>query len=51
MLRIPPKEVIIFGMEKEKLELYTDYLICNSGYSVSGAMGSRRLPIWLVEGI
>ncbi len=31
MLRTQPKKVIIFNMEKEKLELVTDYLICNSG--------------------
>ena len=31
MLRTQPKKVIIFNMEKEKLELVTDYLNCNSG--------------------
>ena len=35
MLRIPPKKVIIFNMEKEKLELVTDYLICNSGFETA----------------
>ena len=40
MLRIPPKEVIIFNMEKEKLELYTDYLICNSGLATATGLSA-----------
>ena len=40
MLRIPPEKDIIFNMEKEKLELYTDYLICNSGLATATGLSA-----------
>jgi hypothetical protein len=32
MLRMSPKKLITLAMEKEKLELYTDYLISNTSF-------------------
>ncbi len=40
MLRTQPKKVIIFNMEKEKLELVTDYLNCNSGLATATGLSA-----------
>jgi hypothetical protein len=40
MLRTPPQKEYHFRMEKEKLELYTDYLICNSGYATATGLST-----------
>ncbi len=40
MLRIAPKKLIILGMKKENLELYTDYLISNSGYATATGLSA-----------
>ncbi|WP_157679278.1 hypothetical protein [Methylovulum psychrotolerans] len=31
-------------MEKEKIELYTDYLICNQGFATATGLSAMRRP-------
>ncbi len=40
MLRILPKKADHFGHEKEKLELYTDYLISNNSYATATGLSA-----------
>jgi hypothetical protein len=40
MLRTNPQKGYHFVMEKEKLELCTDYLICNSGFATATGLSA-----------
>lgn len=40
MLRSPPEKGYHFGMKKDALELYTDYLISNSGYATATGLSA-----------
>jgi hypothetical protein len=40
MLRMSPKKLITLAMEKEKLELYTDYLISNTSFATATGLSA-----------
>ena len=40
MLRSPPEKAYHFEMEKIKLELYTDYLICNNRFATATGLSA-----------